>query len=1082
MTDNNDESIDKNHIDYALLEQLVDQHPELSEQEILKRYQQHSQQATIALLSEQLDDKAQILLASALPATKNPQNTHSQAQYKIDRRIDGGGQSHVYLAHRNDGTYHKTVVIKLLNQTIEGATQKQQLMAEMQILADLRHPNIVTITDAGIDEQQRPWLMLDYIDGDHIDHYIESNPQSFEDLMNLCLKLARALRYIHQQQVVHLDIKPANVMVEIIDNQAEPIIIDFGIAITQHVQQISSPYVFATPAFAAPEQLNAKSSKTDHRSDIYAFGKLLEHLHQINAQASVTSNQVSPRSLSVLIKRCTAQSPDDRFDDMQQVIDAMETIQHQNNPNKTHKESGKWWLQVVLGATALVLLWAGFTVFWPSNNPTTKAVNQTKDSLIYWQSAEDISNQTKLIYALPSRSIEPDFKRLNNQFTQLSASLANEPQQIQSLAALPVAKAAISLNRYHDAQLQLALAASHEPQNQEVQNLTGLNSLLLYHQEAQALQQLSEPKQRQVQLLALQEKYIEPTKDRFQALTAPTNNQDLMAAGLWLHFNNQSIQALAMLRSHQESELWPVERLLLAAQVAYDLGLEKVNQNQTDQAKQYFSEALNFLNQLKSIARSHPGIQQQRCQTQSQWMQLNSPIADWKLSGCEELLVLLPHNIEANLLAASAYANLADSWVKKGHEPNQILNHSREIIQQISALVSGEALSKFKRILGQTHNTEGLWLLYSDQQFTHAFEQAKIHHEQAAELMPNDFNTRYELGMAWYHLATYSPYHPELTDQQFNHVEAIFTALLEHADANQVLVSSLVRVLTEHAYIKYQHGQSADHLLLAAEGLVNQLLTQAEDNPFTHMAAATLYWTYVDYLALQQTNPDQYLAQALAHFDLVIANNSMQWTHRYNQISAMLAAITYHLNNGNSQTSELQSVKQKLDTLATMIADEISLDSHLGYYHNMMAIDQMLNGFNPTEALKRSNIHHQQCIKSPVDSDSCFSQLATQMIIESRWKLKNPGYPMPQWDSRMLNLKQAQSKIPEHTMLQAQLGQLIYLNTRWQPGSGQSHHQQLLLAQQHLNLALTQNGLLQNRFKTVLADINQAINMLSANP
>lgn len=1079
MTDNNDETTDKNHIDYALLEQLVDQHPDLSEQEILKRYQQLSQQATIALLSEQLDDKAQILLASALPAVKNPQNTHSQAQYKIARRIDSGGQSHVYLAHRNDGTYKKTVVIKLLNQTIEGATQKQQLMAEMQILADLRHPNIVDITDAGIDEQQRPWLMLDYIDGDHIDHYIESNPQSFDGLMNLCLKVARALRYIHQQQVVHLDIKPANVMVEIIDNQAEPIIIDFGIAMTQNVQQINSPYVFATPAFAAPEQLNTTAVKADHRSDIFAFGKLVEHLNQINIQQPAESDKTTHQALSALIGRCTAQSPNERFDDMQQVIDAMENMLWPSKPVKPRTVAGNRWLQILMGVTVLTLLWAGLAGLWPTNTPAINATSQAKNSMYYWQSAEDISNQTKLIYALPSRNIEPDFKRLNNQFTQLATSLAKEPPQIQALVAFPLAKAAISLNRYHDAQQQLELAANHEPNNQEVQNLLGLNSLLLYHQEAQSLQQLSEPKQRQIQRQALHEKYISPTQDRFQTPAAPTNNQDLMAAGLWLHFNNQSAQALVLLRSKPEPDLWPVERLLLAAQVAYDLGLEQVSLNQTNQAKSHFSEALEFLDQLKSIARSHPGIQQQRCQTQSQLMQLNSPSSDWSLSGCDELLVLLPQNNDASLLAASAYTHVAETWVKKGHEPNSILNHSRKIIQRLSTKVSGEALAKFERILGQTYNTEGLWLLYSDQPFTHAFKQAQIHHEQAAELMPADFNTRYELGMAWYHLATYSPYHPERTDLQFNHVETIFTALLDHADANQALISSLVRVLTEHAYIKYQRGQPADHLLLSAEGLVNQLLTQAEDNPFTHMAAATLYWTYVDYLALQQIDPDKYLAQAMAYFELVIADNSMQWTHRYNQISAMLAAITYHLNNGEPQTAELQSVKQKLDILAIRIADEISLDSHLGYYHNMLAMDQMLRNVNPTEALRISNTYHQQCIKSPVDSASCFAQLATQMIIESRWKLKNLSHLMPQWDDRMAALKEAQAKNPENAILQAQLGQLIYLNTRWQPGSKQSQFEQWLSAQHHLSFAIANNGLLENRFKAALAAVNQAIDELS---
>ena len=94
-------------------------------------------------------------------------------------------------------------------------------MAEMQILADLKHPNIVTILDAGIDDEQRPWLMLEFIQGLHIDQFVREHNLNQDQWSTLFICLAKAIKYIHQQQVVHADIKPANVLVELLDNKTK---------------------------------------------------------------------------------------------------------------------------------------------------------------------------------------------------------------------------------------------------------------------------------------------------------------------------------------------------------------------------------------------------------------------------------------------------------------------------------------------------------------------------------------------------------------------------------------------------------------------------------------------------------------------------------------------------------------------------------------------------------------------------------------------------------------------------------------------------------------------------------------------
>jgi len=209
------------------------------------------------------------LLGSALEV---PSGTRF-GPWAIDRLLGHGGMGKVYLAHRADGTYQRQVAIKLIDHSGLDTRQRAHFEVERQTLAQMRHPAIALIHDAGTDELGRPWLVMEYIEGEPIARYCQQRTLSLRRRLDLFLQVCDGVQHAYQKGVVHRDIKPANVLVEEVDGQARPRLIDFGIAAGVG----SSAQPAGTPGYMSPEQRDP-NGRCDSRCDVYALGALLYEL------------------------------------------------------------------------------------------------------------------------------------------------------------------------------------------------------------------------------------------------------------------------------------------------------------------------------------------------------------------------------------------------------------------------------------------------------------------------------------------------------------------------------------------------------------------------------------------------------------------------------------------------------------------------------------------------------------------------------------------------------------------------------------------------------------------------------------
>jgi serine/threonine protein kinase len=194
-------------------------------------------------------------------------------QYRIERRLGVGGRSVVYLASREAGGTLQSVAVKVLLDHLVDATDLQRFDREKRILSSLNHPSICRFLDAGQDDKGRPYLAMEWIHGEPIDQYCQRIRADHRTRIQLVLDALEALQVAHQSLIVHLDLKPSNLLV---DRQGRLKVVDFGTAKLLDDLADSTRTRLMTPRYASPEQLRGDAVST--ASDIFSMAMTLHEL------------------------------------------------------------------------------------------------------------------------------------------------------------------------------------------------------------------------------------------------------------------------------------------------------------------------------------------------------------------------------------------------------------------------------------------------------------------------------------------------------------------------------------------------------------------------------------------------------------------------------------------------------------------------------------------------------------------------------------------------------------------------------------------------------------------------------------
>lgn len=199
--------------------------------------------------------------------------------YEITERVAEGGMGEVFRARRVDGEFEREVAVKLLRSRFGDEELVRRFHRERQTLAQLDHEYVARLLDGGTTEDGRPYLVMEYVEGEPLDVFCRVQKLEVPERLELFLKVCAAVQHAHENGVVHRDLKPNNILVRA---DATPRLLDFGIARPQlEGSTPAGPLTrtgarLFTPEYASPEQV--RGEEVSEATDVFALGVLLYEL------------------------------------------------------------------------------------------------------------------------------------------------------------------------------------------------------------------------------------------------------------------------------------------------------------------------------------------------------------------------------------------------------------------------------------------------------------------------------------------------------------------------------------------------------------------------------------------------------------------------------------------------------------------------------------------------------------------------------------------------------------------------------------------------------------------------------------
>jgi serine/threonine protein kinase len=268
-------------------------------------------------------------------------------RYELEELVGSGGMSSVFKAH--DTLLERNVALKILHEHhLDDEEYVERFRREARIVAQLSHPNIVTVIDRG-QSDGRPFIVFEFVDGQTLNEMLsQRGALPIDEALEIAIAIARGLAFAHRHGLVHRDVKPQNIL---LNGDRQPKVTDFGIARSLDVKRsvTQTGTVLGTSNYIAPEQ--ASGDRASAQSDIYSLGVVLfelltgrvpfegenfvtvamKHINEPAPSVNEWRPDCPPR-VAAAVARALAKDPRDRFPSMDALAAELEACLQELRP------------------------------------------------------------------------------------------------------------------------------------------------------------------------------------------------------------------------------------------------------------------------------------------------------------------------------------------------------------------------------------------------------------------------------------------------------------------------------------------------------------------------------------------------------------------------------------------------------------------------------------------------------------------------------------------------------------------------------------------------------------------------------
>lgn len=552
-----------------------------------------------------------------------------------------GGMGTVLAAHRADGHFDQDVALKVVSPRRLGKDAVERFRFERQILADLKHPSIAGLLDGGVSDDGMPFLVMERVDGSPLDAHMRRQGLDLNARLRLLIEVCDAIEHAHRRRVVHLDLKPSNILVT---DESRPKVLDFGIA--QMLDRRSGASASGTsgrmtPHFAAPEQLRGENVTS--LCDIYSLGVLLylaitdelprqrrpdesveafvDRLGREEAPTPSTARSLERGDeMDAVTAKALHRNPKMRYgspaelaDDLRRLLDHQPVRALEPRPTylwrkHVRRHRAAWTAGILILVAGLGLAYG----WWQDRRLSEEKLRITR---VFTREAEGIESFLRYAYALPAHDVRREKELSYKRMEQIRDRMATLGSIAQAPGHLALGRAELMLNRPEAARRHLEEAWNLGLNDSESAFLLGKSLGRIYASKRNAALEIRDSTMRRLEIERLQEELRDPALELLMQVDdiSEISSPALVATMIAL-LEERNDEALELAQQAEVETPWLPDPFELRGQAWLQIAQEHVTESRWDETRSALSEAVSALEQGAALAPSSTELAHRLCE------------------------------------------------------------------------------------------------------------------------------------------------------------------------------------------------------------------------------------------------------------------------------------------------------------------------------------------------------------------------------------------------------------------------------------------------------------------------------------